>query len=279
MPLHDDPSSPIPDRPVDEDPGGGTRSPDRLWAWAIAAGLLAGLLTWAGGEVVWGRVLSSQRPKIIPFPTAEDRDRVIMGQVRSTSTSFIQQGAALGIVFGLAGGLARRSPRAMLAAALVGGLLGAVAATGAAYVILPVYYRNVEPQENALAIPLLTHGTIWAAAGAAAGLALGVGLGGRGRWWRCAVGGLLGGAAGTVVYELLGAIAFPVDKTSQPVSATVVTRLIAHLAVGLLAAAGAAMAADPDALSRRPPATERDGPPASAGGDEAIPSPPGISEG
>ncbi len=41
----------------------------------------------------------------------------------------------------------------MLIAAIAGGLLGAVAATGAAYGLLPVYYRNVEPQENALESP------------------------------------------------------------------------------------------------------------------------------
>jgi hypothetical protein len=225
----------------------------RVWVWAIAAGVLAGLLTWAGGEVVWGRIHSSQTPKIIPFPTAEDRDRVILGQVRSTATSFIQQGAILGIVFGLAGGLARRSARSMLTAALAGGLLGAVAAAGAAFGILPVYYRNVEPEENALGIPMLTHGAIWAAAGAAAGLAFGSGLGGRGRWARCALGGLLGGVAAAMVYEVVGAIAFPLDKTSQPVSATVVTRLFAHLAVGLLSAAGAAAAGESGEKPRASP--------------------------
>ena len=47
----------------------------------MAAGLLAGLLSWGGGEIVWGRIRSSQTPRIVPFPTAADRDRVIWGQV------------------------------------------------------------------------------------------------------------------------------------------------------------------------------------------------------
>jgi hypothetical protein len=228
----------------------GAAGASRVWVWAIAAGLLAGLLCWGGGEIIWGRVRSAQTPRIVPFPTAADRDRVIWGQVRSTASSFIQQGAILGIVLGLAGGLARRSARAMLIAAIAGGLLGAAAATGAAYGLLPVYYRNVEPQENALGIPMITHGAIWGAAGAAAGLAFGLGLGGRGRWARCALGGLMGGVAATMIYDLIGAMAFPLDKTSQPISATVHTRLIAHLAVGLLSAAGAAMAGEVRAISR-----------------------------
>ena len=207
-----DPTSPIPNPPGGGDPSGnvgvssGSASPvpgaagaSRVWMWAMAAGLLAGLLSWGGGEIVWGRIRSSQTPRIVPFPTAADRDRVIWGQVRSTASSFIQQGAILGIVLGLAGGLARRSARAMLIAAIAGGLLGAAAATGAAYGLLPVYFRSVEPEENALGIPMITHGAIWGSAGAAAGLAFGLGLGGRGRWARCALGGLLGGVAATMI--------------------------------------------------------------------------------
>ena len=124
-------------------------------------------------------------------------------------------------------------------------MLGAAVATGAAYGLLPVYYRNVDLESRDLTYPLLTHGGIWAAVGAAAGLALGLGLGGRGRW-RGAMGGLLGGIAATMVYEPIGALAFPLDKTSEPVSATVLPRLFAHLAVGVLVAAGAALGARGD---------------------------------
>jgi hypothetical protein len=96
------------------------------------------------------------------------------------------------------------------------------------------------------------HGGIWAAVGAAAGLAFGLGLGGRGRWARGALGGLLGGVAATMVYELVGALAFPIDKTSQPVSATVVTRFFAQFAVAVLAAAGAALGVDGAPRRARP---------------------------
>ncbi len=160
-----------------------------LWVWTLGAGLLAGLLTWVAGEVAWRRVHAAATPKIVAFPTGEDRNRMIADMTRSTAVSFIQQGAILGAVLGLAGGLAQRRPLAGLVAALVGAGLGALAAGVAARGLLPVYFRNVDPQLNDLTYPLLTHGGIWAAAGAAAGLAFGLGLGGEGRWLRCAVGG------------------------------------------------------------------------------------------
>ena len=218
-------------------------SVSRLWVWAVVAGLLSGLLTWVGGERAWARVNSAQTPKIVAKPTGEDRDRIIHDIVTSIAASFIQQGAILGAVLGLAGGLARGRVVGGVIAGLVGGGLGAIAAGAAALGLLPVYFKNVDPQANDLTYPLLTHGGIWAAAGAAAGLALGLGAGGRGRWARCAIGGLLGGVFATMVYDLVGAIAFPLDKTSQPVSATVVTRFFAQFAVAVFVAIGAALVA------------------------------------
>jgi hypothetical protein len=243
-----------PATPPPPDPSASAPAPvPRPWGWALAAGVLAGLLTWAGGEVAWKGVRAAQVPRIIPYPTAEDRARIIGGQTRSTAVTFIQQGAILGAVLGLAGGLSRRSARGGLVAAAVGLTLGAVAAGGAAHGLLPYYFWNVDPEESNLTIPLLTHGGIWAAAGAAAGLAFGLGRGGRNRWARGALGGLLGGVVATMAYDLVGALAFPLDKTSQPVSATVVTRLLAQLAVAVLVAAGAALGVG-DPVRREPAA-------------------------
>jgi hypothetical protein len=215
----------------------------RLMIWSVVAGVLAGLLSWAGGELAWARVHSAQTPRIVAFPTGADRDRIIAGIARTTAVSFIQQGAILGAVLGLTGGLARRSGRAALFAAGVGALLAAIGAVAAGYTLLPVFFQNVDPQGNDLLLPLLTHSGIWAVVGAAAGLALGLGLGGPIQWARCALGGFLGGVAAAIVYDLIGALAFPLDKTSQPVSATVLTRFLAQLIVGVVVAAAAARAA------------------------------------
>ena len=67
-------------------------------------------------------------------------------------------------------------------------------------------------------LPLLTLGSICSSVGAAGGLAFGIGLGGRDRWMKSLLGGLVGAALATVVYELVGAIAFPTDKTELPIS-------------------------------------------------------------
>jgi hypothetical protein len=74
------------------------------------------------------------------------------------------------------------------------------------------------------------------------GLAFGLGLGGRGRWKATVLGGLVGAAAGTVLYEIIGAIAFASSKTDLPLSSSIATRAMAQLLVPLLAASGAVLA-------------------------------------
>ena len=65
-------------------------------------------------------------------------------------------------------------------------------------------------------VPLLTQGAIWAGIGAVSGLVFAVGLGGRSRWITTLVGGLLGAAAAAIVYEIVGALAFPSDTYGSP---------------------------------------------------------------
>jgi hypothetical protein len=91
-------------------------------------------------------------------------------------------------------------------------------------------------------LPLLTHGAIWSFVGAVAGLAFGLGPAGRGHWKATAVGGVGGALAATVVYEIVGAIAFASSKTDLPVSSSATTRGMAQLLVAVLTAAGIALA-------------------------------------
>ena len=91
-------------------------------------------------------------------------------------------------------------------------------------------------------------------AGICRGLASGhrLGLGGGQRLGLAAVGGLLGALLGTLAYDLLGAAVFPMDKTSSPVAATAVARLVAHAATDLLAALGAGLLASSSGRSTPP---------------------------
>jgi hypothetical protein len=55
------------------------------------------------------------------------------------------------------------------------------------------------------------------------------------------MGGLLGAALGTAVYEIVGALAFPMAGTPWVISATAGTRLLARIIVTTLAAEGVAL--------------------------------------
>jgi hypothetical protein len=56
------------------------------------------------------------------------------------------------------------------------------------------------------------------------------------------VGGLVGAAAATIVYEIVGAIAFASSKTDLPVSSSITTRAMAQLLVAIISALGAVVA-------------------------------------
>jgi hypothetical protein len=118
-----------------------------------------------------------------------------------------------------------------------------MAGTGMALAIVPHYFRMfLRLRPEGFIPPLLMHGGIWGAVGAAGGLAFGLGLGGRDRAARALIGGLLGALLGTVLYDLIGALAFPMSRTDFPVAADWPPRLLARLLVAGLAAAGTAMA-------------------------------------
>jgi hypothetical protein len=167
---------------------------------------------------------------------------------RSAALAYGGLGAALGLALGAAGGLARRSSRAAIAAAVTGLLLGGAAGAGATLSLVPLYHaaRAATPDDevtNDLALALRTHCGIWVAVGAAGGLARGRGLGGGARTARAVIGGVLGAALATVVYEFGGAVVFPVAETFRPMAVTPAPRLLAHLCVALFTAAGANWAA------------------------------------
>jgi len=83
---------------------------------------------------------------------------------------------------------------------------------------------------------------MWGAVGLSGGLAFGLGLGG-GRIARAVIGGLLGSVLAAIIYEIAGAVAFPLDRTIQPIAEAASPRLIAHLAVALCVSAGTLWAA------------------------------------
>ena len=127
-------------------------------------------------------------------------------------------------------------------AAIFGSILGGSVGAALTQVILPFYYQFFNPDTNdlILGVLVLTRRSRPASA-PVGGAAFGVGFGDWRDVVRAALGGLLGAIAGALVFEMVGAIAFPLDETANPISVTWATRLFARLAVTLLTSIGVAM--------------------------------------
>jgi hypothetical protein len=214
----------------------------RLLVFASVAGLVAGAAALVAGEIIMERYRGDLFQNITTHPRPEDMQRWRDARVYSAVLTFTALGGFLGLTMGLAGGLARRSAFAGASAATAGLLLGAAAAAALSRVLVAYFFRTHDPQSNELLLPLLTHGAIWATVGAVAGLVFGLGLGGKGVWRATLAGGLAGAAAATIIYEIVGALAFASAKTDLPVSSSPASRGMAHLLIAILSAAGAAWA-------------------------------------
>ena len=153
-------------------------------------------------------------------------------------------GATVGLALGLAGGLARHSVRAGIMAAVLGLVLGTAAGAGAALAAVPLASQVRERDPGNMSVEmfssLLVHGVPWAAVFAVGGLAFGIGLGGRDRAGRGLVVGLLGALAGAFLFEIIGALALPDSKMSEPIAATWAVRLLAQCFAIMPPAAGIA---------------------------------------
>jgi hypothetical protein len=234
-----------PDEPAQTAAKVGAASPwagsARVYALALAAGAVGGVVAWLGGEAVHGSFAAPL------FDSFNPRSREMGGLVRSGTIRegllcFGMLGAALGLALGLAGGFARRSAGAALGAGGLGLALAAAAGACATAGLVPFYLAHVNRDAEDLLLPLLTHGGIWAPIGAAAGLAYGVGMRGRHGALAALLGGLFGALIGTLVFEVIAPFAFPLAKTSEPISMTWGSRLLARLAIALFTAAGASLA-------------------------------------
>jgi hypothetical protein len=217
----------------------------RLLVWASLWGALAGLISWGVGETTF----LDKPPKHEQFIAAghhldEATPTTKLAAMRITSArQHALFGGLFGFFLGAVGGIARRSTGAGVVAGLAGGGLGAGIGAGAAYFALPIYARHLQMEGGDLLGSLILHACLWTGVGLAGGLALGLGLGGGLRTFKTAIAGALGAFCGVVVFEVLGAIVFPLDETGSPSAATVRTRLLARLLVTVMAAGAAALAA------------------------------------
>jgi hypothetical protein len=216
--------------------------------WAIAAGVVAALVSWLLIEATLGTfkpTTSATRIMNSTFLIAGPEERAT-AESRNAALAWGLTGGTVGLALGLAGGLARRSARtvAAVASGFLGLALGAGAGVGGSLVALPlatlVHDRDPGNMSAEMAASLLTHGGTWGAIGAAGGLAFGIGQSGRGRAIRGLVGGLLGAVAGAILFELIGELALPDTKIKAPVAATWGVRLLSQALAVIPAAVGVA---------------------------------------
>jgi hypothetical protein len=130
-----------------------------------------------------------------------------------------------------------------LVAALAGSIVGGSAAAALTWLLEPIYFKYLNLDTNDLLMAILFQGGIWSVIGALGGAAFGIGIGDPKRVASALFGGLLGAMAGVLLYQMVGAMAFPGDRLTNPLSNTPSTRLFARLSVSVLASAGAAWAA------------------------------------
>jgi hypothetical protein len=213
----------------------------RIWTFALSGGLLAGLIAWSLGEPLRTQFEpEKEMAKIFGVPQMATTYRTnAVAELKNATVAYAIQGAALGLMLGLAGGLSQGHVRRAVGAGLSGLVLGGLIVAGISYGLLHALGLAAQPSRGELTLGFQIHLAGWVPAGAIGGLALAWGVGRSSRVFGATVGGALGAALGTMAYEILGALAFPYSDTARLISATWGTRLMARLFVAIMAGGGA----------------------------------------
>jgi hypothetical protein len=204
-----------------------------------AAGLLAGLIAFGLGELIYGRfapelVGQSVGGNQVMRPTLETK---AASDARNSATAFGMLGGVIGLLLGLAGGLERRSIGSAAKAGCVGLVLGVTVGAVLPLVLVVPYLRMLNRRTaDDLFLSLALHAMLWGPLGAVGGLAFGIGRGRSGQTLRLIVGGLMGAIVGTIAYDAIGGAITPLAGTADAISTTWPTRLLARLLVAISAA-------------------------------------------
>ena len=240
-------------------PGAARRLP--LWLLTLGAGLISGLISWAGGEAMFDMfriedeaIYPPNYEKISGY-ARQAANSAIQGAAqrvverKKAATSFGLLGLVLAAGLGLTGGLAAGSSRTAVVGVVIGGLAGTAAGSILSWAVVPLFFRFMS-QELGLLVLFMTLAAIFAGVGAASGLALGLGLGDRLALGRAIFGGLLGSLVGTIAFEAVLSLAFPLMRTLEPIATERSPRLSMYLCVAVCVALLAGWAAGRPARKR-----------------------------
>jgi hypothetical protein len=209
---------------------------------ALLAGVLAALLTWAADEAGLLRVAARLQAvntmgTIINAETTQTRAAALRW---TCSRTYGFLGAVTALALALAGGR-KDGRRRMLIAAVTGLSLGGLAGAGPPFVVIPLYDRAVGGAVEELIPSMVMHWGLWTLMGAATGLAFGIARGGPRRALSATLGGAMGALLGTVVYDLIGAVALPFSDTGQPLAVTRLSHFLCFVLLAISIAIGAAL--------------------------------------
>jgi hypothetical protein len=214
----------------------------RPWQGAIVAALLAAAGAWLLGESRVARAVAADAAiptmgQIVMAPTVATTQAA---EIKNTVRTFGALGALLGLLLGLAGGLSRGNARAAWAAGASGLIAGGVTgAAGPLFVVRAFHHWQSEGADD-LIVSMVMHSGLLTLLGAAAGLALAIGLGNKRRFAHAALGGAIGAVVGAVFYDLIGAFAFPLANTAEPLATTAAARFAELIVPAIAIAVGAA---------------------------------------
>jgi len=218
----------------------------QVWAITLAGGVVAGLVSWVGGELAHGAFKPRLVQVVLMFgqtvmrPSASTSNAA---DVKNAALAFAILGGVTGLVMGFAGGLACRSPWRGVIVGLGAQALGALVGALASLALVPLFHRELVPDLNDLLSPIMIHAGIWTGIGAVGGLAFGVGMGCGRRLLRPIGGACLGAVLAAVVFHVVSGGLFPDSGYTGPVATSSLVRLMAMLLVTVLVAAGAARGA------------------------------------
>jgi hypothetical protein len=214
-----------------------------LWSLALAAGIVAGGLSWKLGEQYVGYHQPSLEASEDPYAFNRLNAELSVANTKNAAIAFGILGGLLGGLLGVVGGVAKRSMPLTIVSGLVGAVLGTAAGAAPAFGVIPYHYTHFnhpELEHESYFLPLAAgvHFSMWGLLGAVSGLALALGLhGARPKMLALGfLGGFIGALIGTVVYESIGAVAMPMDRTSDPISETSTSRMVARMAVAVATA-------------------------------------------
>jgi len=198
---------------------------------ALVVAAAAGVLGWVLGD----RYRVAEIVDIDDFYGGSELD--VARAARNAAVNYAIVGALLSLGLGAAAGwlVKPRSISRGCLAGLAGIVLGACGGAASSHVLAPLFFGHQEAADLRLAV--LIHLGIWTAIGGAAGVAFGIGSASRRLFVLALIGGIVGGAMGTLLFDISGAF-FPVAHTERPLAEAAGVRLAGDLLLSASVALG-----------------------------------------